>query len=165
MNETFDSEYANINITNINNKQLKINGFIKNPNNYTNMAVIAPNPMDKITSYSGKGLPFPCETIAFENTPNFFIIPNTGIIDTVFTYPNSYYTPDGYTKIKSPVIIKLDSIKIIIELKDNCPLKTLRDRVRGNPNFYGLKELILPIGTAENVMRDYSTAKVLYNIA
>lgn len=164
MEETFDNQYANINIKNINYK-LYIKGFIKSPNNYKNKAIIAPNPIDKITSFSGNGLPFPCETIAFENTPNFSIIPDNGKIDVIFSYPNSYYTPDGYTKIKSPIIIHLDEIKIIIELKDICPLKTLRDRVRGNPNFYGLRELILPVGTAENVMNNYSKAKLIYNIA
>jgi hypothetical protein len=164
MDETFDNQYANINIKKINNK-LYIKGFIKSPNNFKNKAIIAPNPMDTITSYSGKGLPFPCEAIAFENTPNFFKISDNGTIDVIFYYPNSYYSVDGYTKIKSPVIIYLDDIKIIIELKDSCPLKTLRDRIRGNPSFYGLKELILPIGNAEDVMNNYSTAKLLYNIA
>lgn len=160
----FDNQYANIQIKK-NNNRLLIKGFIKNPSNFKNKAIIAPNPIDTITSFSGKGLPFPCETIAFDNTPNFSIIPDNGIIDVIFLYPNSYYTPDGYTKIKSPIIIHLDAIKIIMELKDNCPLKTLRDRVRGNPNYYGLKELILPIGTAEEVMNNYSKAKLLYNIA
>ena len=164
MQETFDNQYANINIKKYNNN-LIIKGFIKNPNNFKNKAIIAPNPIDNISSYSGKGLPFPCESIAFDNTPNFAIIPANGIIDIVFIYPNSYYTPDGYTKIKSPIIIHLDAIKIIIELKDYCSLKTLRDRVRGNPNYYGLKELILPIGTAEEVMNNYSKAKLIYNIA
>ena len=142
-----------------------IKGNIKNPNNYTKMAVMAPNPIDKITSFSGKALPYPCEMIAFENTPNFKIINKDGIINSTMKYPNSYYSPDGYTKIVSPIIICLDEKKIIIEMKDKCPLKTLRDRQRGNPSFYGRREFILPIGTAEEVMRNYSYAKYKYNIA
>ncbi|MEI6371899.1 MAG: hypothetical protein WCO49_19660 [Nostocales cyanobacterium ELA608] len=163
--ETTDNEYVKCNITEIENNKVKISGIIKNPSFYKKMVITAPNSIDTITSFSGKGLPFPCEMIAFENTPNFKIIDNTGVIDVIFSYPNSYYTPDGYTKIKSPIVISLDDKKIIIELKDKCPLKTLRDRSRGNPSFYGVREFILPIGTAEEVMRSYSYAKVKYNIA
>jgi len=162
--DTIDNEYIYCNIKKDKNK-LFITGSIKNPNKFKTMSIIAPNPIDNITSFSGKGLPFPCEDIAFDNTPNFKIIDNTGKIDVEFLYPNSYYTPDGYTKINSPFIISLDDKKIIIELKDLCPLKTLRDRVRGNPDFYGTRELILPIGTAEEVMNNYAYAKIVYNIA
>lgn len=163
--EIIDNEYIKCNIKNIDNNHIEINGSIKNPSNYKKLVIMAPNPIDKITSFSGKGLPFPCETIAFENTPNFHIINADGIFNVLFVYPNSYYTPDGYTKVKSPIIFSLDSKKIIIELKDKCPLKTLRDRVRGDPNFYAMKELILPIGTSENVMNYYSYAKINHNIA
>jgi len=163
--ETTDNEYVKCNITEIENNKIKISGIVKNSLNYRKMIITAPNPIDTITSFSGKGLPFPCEAIAFENTPNFSVIDGTGLIDVTFLYPNSYYTPDGYTKIKSPIVISLDDKKIIIELKDKCPLKTLRDRVRGTPNFYGVREFILPIGTAEEVMHNYSYAKLNYNIA
>ena len=142
-----------------------IKGNVKNQNNYKKMAIMAPNPIDTITSFSGKALPYPCEMIAFENTPNFKVITADGNIDIRMKYPNSYYTPDGYNKIVSPVIISLDDKKIIIEMKDKCPLKTLRDRQRGNPSFYGKREFILPIGTAEEVMNNYSYAKYKYNIA
>jgi hypothetical protein len=163
--ETTDNEYVKCNITEIPNNKIKISGIVKNPSLYKKMAITAPNPIDTITSFSGKGLPFPCEMIAFENTPNFKMIDGTGIIDVTFLYPNSYYTPDGYNKIKSPIVISLDNKKIIIELKDKCPLKTIRDRTRGNPSFYGVREFILPIGTAEEVMNNYAYAKVNYNIA
>ena len=160
-----DNEYINCIVEKKNNNKIKISGFIKNYMNYSKMAIMAPNPIDKITSFSGKGLPFPCELIAFENTPNFEIINSTGRIDVLFDYPNSYYTPNGYTKIISPIIISLDGKKIIIQLNDLCPLKTLRDRSRGDPNFYGMRELILPVGTAEEVMNNYAYAKLHYNIA
>jgi hypothetical protein len=160
-----DNEYINCIVEKKNNNKIKISGFVKNHINYSKMAIMAPNPIDKITSFSGKGLPFPCELIAFENTPNFEIINSTGRIDVLFDYPNSYYTPNGYTKIISPIIISLDGKKIIIQLNDLCPLKTLRDRSRGDPNFYGMRELILPVGTAEEVMNNYAYAKLHYNIA
>jgi hypothetical protein len=147
------------------NNYINIKGIINYPNKYTKMAIMAPNPIDRITSFSGKALPFPCEMIAFENTPNFNVINSNGIIDVNMKYPNSYYTPDGYNKIVSPVIISLDEKKIIIELKDRCPLKTLRDRQRGDPSFYGRKEFVIPIGTAEEVMNNYAHAKYNLNIA
>jgi len=160
-----DNEYINCIVEKKNNNKIKISGFVKNHMNYSKMAIMAPNPIDKITSFSGKGLPFPCELIAFENTPNFEIINSNGLIDVLFDYPNSYYAPNGYTKIISPIIISLDGKKIIIQLNDLCPLKTLRDRSRGDPNFYGMREFILPIGTAEEVMNNYAYAKYKLNIA
>jgi hypothetical protein len=162
--ESINNEYIQCTIEKIQNNVV-IKGFVKNPANYKKMAIMAPNPPDSITSFSGKNLPFPCEMIAFENTPNFQIIPSEGNIIATFIYPNSYYSPDGRTKIKSPIIVSLDGKKIIVELKDTCPLKTLRDRTRGDPNFYGMKEFILPIGTAEEVMRNYAFAKSAHNIA
>lgn len=167
INVTIDNEFISCTIiendTDVN--FININGIIKNPQFYKKMVVMAPNPIDKITSFSGKGLPFPCEMIAFDNTPNFKTINNDGNINVIFKYPNSYYTPDGYNKISSPVVFSLDDKKIIIELKDLCPLKTLRDRKRGDPNFYGVREFVLPIGTAEEVMNNYSYAKYTLNIA
>jgi hypothetical protein len=163
--EPTDNEYVSCIITEIENNKINVRGFIKSPGNYHKMIIMAPNPIDTITSFSGKGLPFPCEMIAFENTPNFETIQSNGKFNVDFLYPNSYYTPDGYTKIKSPIVFSLDNKKIIIELNDKCPLKTLRDRKRGDPNFYGTREFILPIGTAEEVMNYYSYAKLNYNIA
>jgi hypothetical protein len=163
--EPTNNEYVSCTITEFENNKINVKGFIKSPGNYHKMIIMAPNPIDTITSFSGKGLPFPCETIAFENTPNFEVIPSSGEFNVVFLYPNSYYTPDGYTKIKSPIVFSLDNKKIIIELNDKCPLKTLRDRKRGDPYFYGTREFILPIGTSEEVMNYYSYAKLNYNIA
>jgi hypothetical protein len=163
--EPTNNEYVSCTITEIEDNKINVKGFIKSPGNYHKMIIMAPNPIDTITSFSGKGLPFPCEMIAFENTPNFETISSNGEFNVVFLYPNSYYTPDGYTKIKSPIVFSLDNKKIIIELNDKCPLKTLRDRKRGDPNFYGTREFILPIGTAEEVMNYYSYAKLNYNIA
>ena len=162
--DKIDNDYISCTITKKNDKLL-IKGFVKNNINYKKKILIAPNPVDKITSFSGRCLPFPCENIAFENTANFKVIGDNGSFDVEFSYPNSYYSPDGYKKIKSPIIFSLDDKKIIIELKDYSPLKTLTDRSRGNPNFYGMREYLLPLGTAEQNMNNYSYAKIVYNIA
>ena len=151
-------------ITKKDNKIL-VSGSIKNPSLYQSMLIISPNPADRRTSYSGTALPFPSEEIAFENTKNFLEIKKDGKINVEFLFPNSYYTPDGYTKIISPVIVYLDDKKTIVELDDLCPLKTLRDRVRGNPSFYGTREFLLPVANAEDVMINYANAKVIHNIA
>jgi hypothetical protein len=161
--KSFENDYVKCNI-NVNKNDVIITGYVKKYKNYKKMAIMSPNPPDKITSFSGKNLPFPSEIIAFENTPNFEII-NNGVINAKFIYPNSYYSPDGLKKIVSPIIISLDAIKIIIELEDRDVLKTLTDRKSGDPFFYSTRELILPVGTAEQVMRNYAYAKLNYNIA
>ena len=162
MNFTNDFVSCMININGIN---VNIKGTLNNPLIYKKKCVIAPVPLNKMTSYSGSGLPYPNEEIAFQNTKNLFEIKDDGIIDTIFQYPNSYYSPDGLTKIKSPILFIFDDNKFIIELNDICPLKTLVDRKRNDPSFYALKEILLPIGTAEETMNNYSSAKINYNIA
>lgn len=161
---SINNEYVSC-IIQVNNRNIILKGSVKNPSNFKKKVVIAPNPIDIRLSYNGSGLPFPNEEIAFQNTKNFYEISQDGVIDTTFIYPNSYYSPDGLTKIKSPVIFIFDDNKFIVELEDLCPLKTLRDRKRSDPSFYALKEIILPVATAENNMRNYASAKAKYNIA
>lgn len=148
-----------------NGLNLTIKGTLHNPGVYKNKIIKAPNPVDMRTSFSGSALPFPNEEIAFENTKNHSIIDNTGVIDITFKYPNSYYLPCGLKKIKSPIFFILDDNKIMYELDDICPLKTLRQRVNSNPSFYAIKEILLPVATAENNMNNYASAKIKYNIA
>lgn len=142
-----------------------IKGFLRNPNIYNIKKIIAPNPPDVRSSYSGSALPFPCLEIAFEKTKNIYEINNTGIIDVKFKFPNSYYDEEGLKKIISPFILLLNDDNFVYPTKDFCPLKTLRDRIRGNPNFYAYKEVILPVADAEDTMYNYSDIKVKYNLA
>jgi hypothetical protein len=160
----FTNEFVSCTIY-INGNNINIKGNLENPSIYKKKIVIAPAPIDKITSYSGSALPFPNESIAFQNTKNLFIINEDGKIDANFIYPNSYYSPDGMTKIVSPILFIFDDKKFIVELTDLCPLKTLRDRKRSDPSFYALKEIFVHRGTAENTMNNYSSAKIKYNIA
>lgn len=166
MRTSFNDNYININV-NINdiNNTIEIKGTLKNASYYKNKKLIAPNTYDKIGSYSGSYIPFPNFEIATENTKNSFDISNNGSIDTTFIYPNSYYSEDGYTKIKSPIILIIDDIKMIYELPDQFPLKSIRDRVRGDPSFYALKDVLLPVATAEETMYNYMHSKFKYNIA
>jgi hypothetical protein len=146
-------------------KFMIIKGYLKNPSMYKTKVIIAPNPPDIRTSYSGTALPFPCEEIALEKTKNFYEIGNDGVIDIKFLFPNSYYNPEATIKIKSPFLLFIDNNKFVYETVDLCPLKTLRDRVRGNPSFYAIKEVLLPVADAEDTMINYSNAKSKYNIA
>ena len=142
-----------------------IKGNLKNPSAYTKKVIAAPNPPDKRSSYSGSGLPFPCQEIAFEKTKNYYEISNTGAIDIKFAFPNSYYNAEGTIKICSPFALILDDKNYIYETKDLNPLKTLRDRVRGSPYFYSYKDFELPVADAEDTMKNYSEAKLKFNIA
>ncbi len=142
-----------------------IKGYLKNPSMYNKKVLTAPNAPDRMMNYSGSALPFPSREIAFEKTKNYYEIGNNGVIDVKFLFPNSYYNPEGLKKIISPLLLLLDDNEFLYETKDMCPLKTLRDRVRGNPSFYALKEVVLPVADAEDTMINYSIAKAKYNIA
>lgn len=168
----FNNSYVNCTIDNVENtNKLKIYGTVLNPMLYNSMILIAANPIDRMSNYSGSGLPFPCSDIAFENTPNILEIDNSGSFNAVFVYPNSYYSQGGCDKIVSSIFFILEDKAnkkefIRFELPDICPLRTLSNRKnRTGPEFYGAKDFILPIDTAENVMRAYAKAKLEYSIA
>jgi hypothetical protein len=167
----FNNQYVNCTVNSTNNyNKIRIKGNVNNPAIYSSMLMIASNPIDRMSNYSGSGLPFPCSDIAFENTPNNYIIESSGLFDVEFFYPNSYYSIDGKTKIISSIFFILDmngkKEYVRFELPDLCILKTLFNRNnRTGPEFYASKDYILPVANAENVMRSYSKIKRDYNIA
>jgi hypothetical protein len=163
----YSDEYAAFNVVYSKDfSLLKITGSIKNQVLYNNITIIAPNPIDRMSNYSGSGLPFPNYEIAFENTPNIHNIDSSGNFDISFKYPNSFYIPDGINKIKPSLFfiftdLNNNSFRIQYELHDINALRTLVNRSsRKNPEFYGAKDYILPIDTAEKVMYAYSRAKI-----
>lgn len=153
------------------NTHIHIKGNVNNPQNYKQMMLIAPNPIDRMTNYSGSGLPFPCSEIAFDNTPNKILIDASGVFSTTFKYPNSFYAQNGIDKIVSSVFFILyqndnNVVHKRIELDDWCVLRTLTNRsARKNPEFYASKDYLLPIANAETVMREYAKKKIEYDIA
>jgi hypothetical protein len=165
----FNDEYVSLNIIQ-NNFILNITGYIKNPTQYKKIVIVAPNPIDRMINYSGSGLPFPNEHIAFENTPNYKLINNSENINVQFKYPNSFYSPNGKNKILPSLFVQLtdlsdNTFQLQYELKDFNTLRTLTNREsRKGPEFYSNKDSILPIANAENVMYEYSKAKVEYDI-
>ena len=163
----FSDEYTAFNITfNKDYSLLNIAGSIRNNALYSNIILTAPNPIDRMTNYSGSGLPFPNYEIAFEKTPNIHNIDSSGVFNVPFKYPNSFYMPDGLNKIKPSIFFIFTSnenvsFRLQYELHDINALRTLVNRAsRKNPEFYGAKDYILPIDTAEKVMYAYSRAKI-----
>lgn len=165
----FNDEYVSLNVKR-NNFILNITGYIKNPIQYSKMVLIAPNPIDKMINYSGSGLPFPNEHIAFENTPNYKLINNSEHINVEFKYPNSFYSRDGKNKLLPSLFVQLTEIngksfQLQYELEDFNILRTLINREsRKGPEFYSMKDNILPIANAENIMYEYSKAKLEHDI-
>lgn len=150
--------------------KVRVRGFVKGAEAYKEKYIIAPNPMDRMTNYSGSGLPFPCSTIAFENTPNKCTVGFNGEFNCIFKYPNSFYAQNGKDKIVSSIFfdgIDMNNKNVVrrYELPDICALRTLANRsARKGPEFYASKDYVLPIATAEDVMYAYAQAKVEHDI-
>ena len=170
----FQNSFLQCRVHFLNNYQnIKIEGNVYNRQLYSNVLLIAPNHMNRTASYSGTGLPFPCADIAFEGSPNLFTVGYDGVIDALFTYPNSYYTVANKKKIVSSVFVVIEHLDgktdyVRLQLKDLYPLRTLVDRAakqESGPDFYDLKHEILPVDTAEAVMRAYAEAKARFDIA
>jgi hypothetical protein len=162
----FNNQYVDCKVTfNENHSLITITGNIKNPAQFNNMILTAPAPIDRMTNYSGSGLPFPSYYFAIEGTPNRLIINSDGVFSTIFKYPNSYYEYNENTyqndKIISPIIFILDDKFIRFELHELNALRTLVNRSGNrNPEFYAAKDYLVPLTTAENTMMYYSTAKI-----
>ena len=163
----FNDEYTSFSVAfNGDHTLLQITGSVKNNALFNNVVIIAANPIDRMTNYSGSGLPFPNYEIAFENTPNIHKVDSSGTFNISFKYPNSFYMPDGINKIIPSIYFVItdasnNSFRIQYELRDIVALRTLVNRSsRKNPEFYAAKDYILPIDTAENVMHAYARAKI-----
>ena len=165
----FNNEFVKCTVSFLDCSNISITGVIKNRQKYKNALLLAPNPIDKMASYSGTGLPFPCADIAFEDTPNLHLVPSE-TVNATFKYPNSYYTVANKTKLVSSIFFVLEKYDgekefVRFELKDMFPLRTLVNREsRTGPEFYSKKFEILPIDTAEVIMKEYAKAKLIYNI-
>lgn len=168
----FKNEYVNCRVDFQNNcREIQVHGLVNNRSNLKNVLLIAGNPIDKRSSYSGTGLPFPCADVAFEGSKNIHAIPESGIFNVTFSYPNSYYTVADKRKIVSSIffiIEKLDGAKEFIrfELMDLYELRTLINREsRQGPEFYSKKHDVLHIDTAEAIMKEYARIKLELGIA
>jgi hypothetical protein len=154
--------------------KVSVHGQVVNPSLFSKMEVYAPHPINRMTSYTGSGLPFPCAAVAFDNTPSYLQIPKEGNFNTVFQYPNGFLTQDATNKVAPSVFVKLTYANPAIQpviirhgLDDPLPLRTLVDRPNHKlgPIFYSAKEDVVPIASAEQTMRNIAIAKVKYGIA
>lgn len=161
----FNTNYIKASLTNIDNCKINIKGSILNFQTLKYVVIIAPNTFDKKSSYSGQGLPFPCASIAFDNTTNKHVVQSSGMFDINFDYPNSYYTVANKKRIISTIYFCLidhdDKMDVqLFELEDLYPLRTIINREsRNGPEFYSTKYDVLPVDTAENLMYQYSELK------
>ena len=139
----------------------KVNNRIMNylKSNRVYLRYWAANSPMTISSFSGSGLPFPNEDIAYENTPNQG---NIEIYDVNFSLkfikPNSYYTNQGKTLVKPHVNFMFtlgNNVPIgpvyQKEIDDYIPYRTLSMK-RKDVMFY--QNSPLPIRNQEEILRD-----------
>ena len=159
---------------NVMEQTVYLTGSIKRPSNYNEKYIMAPNPIDRMLNYSGSGLPFPCPSIAFENTPNYYEIPKDGEIQAIFTYPNSYYTMETQEKIIPSIFITLKRngatpLYYQMQLEDTLPLRTsttYRPAFKKGPEFYAKKEEIMGIPPSQEwILRNIGDYKAKYEMA
>ncbi len=170
----FDNQYLTVQMQITESGSVELRGKITNRGAFQRVQIIAPAPIDRMTNYSGSGLPFPCAAIAFENTPNHIEVGPSGIFEGTFAYPNSYYTEDAFRKVVSSVFAVMHSsnstepIIVRMELPEQVPLtvRTLTHRPkRVDPEFYRAKEDIIGVRGAEATMRALSDVKVFMGLA
>lgn len=133
---------------------------------FSRAKVMAANPIDRMSNYSGSGLPFPCADIAFDNTSNLKHITSSNF-SAIFKYPNSYYLPNGIDKVPPTIYLIIDD-KIVEakQLPDLLPLKTLTHRgVNNRERFVTYKYNNLPIANGDQVMISYKNLKLTENIS
>lgn len=139
------------------------------------MQLLAAHPIQRMTSYSGSGLPFACPNMAFHNTPNNVSITGNGAFDVFFSYPNSYYTNDGLQRIPPSLFFVLvpaegdpDTVQFKLDEEDPLQLRSLTHRPGRSqgPWFYQAKDEVLGVPvTAEHVMRAYKEYKLRLDYA
>jgi hypothetical protein len=152
--------------------EIHLTGKFNDLDQYDTAEILAANPIDRMTNYSGSGLPFPCAAIAFDMTPNYTILTDkSGVFSVLFSYPNSYYTEDGFTKIPPSIFFILRSasrdpvfVKFSLPYQDSIlHVRTLGYRPKHSmgPAYYAMKEDVMGIpSSAEATMRAYKSLKI-----
>ena len=106
-------ETCNITVSTNSKKQLVVDGIIKDPLKSTLLSsgkqiyvqYWASSPPDSRHSFSGSGLPFPNEEMAYSNSPNIgrSLLGNDASFSIKLIYPNSYYKTLGSKYVKPNV--------------------------------------------------------------
>lgn len=164
----FENEHLSCTINYLFGKTLDIAGEIKNPSKFVKIIVTAAAPIDRMSNYTGSGLPWPCRQYAFDNTPNYHeLTKGVAPFACVFDYPNSYYDQTAFNKLAPAIEIHLylpgspshSPLIAKIDLPDPLPLKTLVHRPGRSPAFYARQEL-MEITGQETYLRSIAAAKV-----
>lgn len=103
----------------------KVNGVTKE--SATRLTYWAANPLIKIYSYTGSGLPLPNPHIAYENTTNHgsVSIDSKGYFTFQLLQPSTYYVHQGKTLLKPHVHLRLKDHIYTIMLTDRFPYRSL----------------------------------------
>jgi hypothetical protein len=156
---------------------VSIHGSVKNPSPFAKMELIAASPIDRMTNYSGSGLPFPCAAIAMDGTPNYKEIGSNGSFSAVFAYPNAFYAQDAFEKIPPSIFVRLffkdtekEPLFIRMELPEPTPtqVRTLThrpNRYNMGPAFYSTKTDVIGVKGAYDTMLALRDAKIYRELA
>jgi hypothetical protein len=148
---------CNITVSTNPKKQVVVDGIIKDPLRSTLLSVgkqiyvqyWASSPPDSRHSFSGSGLPFPNEEMAYSNSPNVgrALLGNDGSFSIKLLYPNSYYKTLGSDYVKPNVKILFSDENgnmygkiVTVILGDGIPYRSLTWNRKRNwlagPMFY-----------------------------
>ena len=149
---------------------ITINGSIDTDNlegPYT-VVIWAANPIERNQSFSGSGLPFPNETIAFGNNSVILEDYTDSSFNAKLLEPNSFYTNGGATFVPPTVFVKVISkndhtkslrasysvgeMAVPYRTLNYCYPNSVISRHTG-PDFYNTRNS-LPIRTQYNILID-----------
>lgn len=175
MSYNFANEHVDC-IVELQGNQILVLGTIKTIAQFDYAEIIAANPIDRMMSYNGSGLPFPCANIAFDHTPNYKKITNddNGEYRVYFLFPNSYYSEDGYTRVAPSIFFILrkkssEPVYVRFELPAepifNVRTLTYRNKPRQGPQAFQMKEDVVGICGAQETMMRYKDAKLFQDLA
>lgn len=166
MSKPFDTVFCTGEYYPINDDQydMTIVGTIKEPVKGNTIYYFASNPPDYRATYTGSGLPFANQNMAYENSPNKG---KTQLIDNSFEiklmYPNSYYVGLGTVLVPPTVFVEYfntsgEKRNVSIKLSDGIPYRMLTYPMsftlpRKDAMFYN-NHHHLPVRTQEQVLRD-----------
>ena len=135
----------------------------------------APSPPDSMHSFSGSGLPFPNEEVAYSNSPNIgrALLGKDGSFIIKLMYPNSYYKKMGSEYVKPNVKILFNDQdgnmygKIItVSLGEGIPYRSLTWPRKRNwldcPMFF-TGNYQLPFRTQYQVLQSFYYPKKEYD--
>jgi len=169
MKRVYTSAHADASIAISDDGVVEIVGQVHAPEAYESVTLLAASPPTRGVSYAGSALPFPCPQIAFENTPNQMVVPQSGAFSAKMWMPNAYYSHDGIERVPPSIFLTLRkkgaSVPVFVrfELPDRFPLRTLTHRKeRTGPDFYTRKADAIGVRGQFEIMQMLERVKVMH---